>query len=53
MKTEALITMIAAQGTVICFTLYFFYRVLTIKKKPEPDSYSENSDEDGDGPVWH
>ncbi len=28
MNTSALITMIAAQGIVICFAAYFFYRVL-------------------------
>ena len=44
MKTEALLTMIFAQGTVICFTAYFFYRVLTTKPKPEPDSFTENDD---------
>ena len=45
MKTEAIITMVLAQGTVIVITAYFFYKVLTIKPKPEPDSYSENDDE--------
>ena len=45
MNTEALITMVATQGIVIGFTLYFFYKVLTIKPKPEPDSYDENDDE--------
>ena len=45
MNTEALITMVATQGIVIGFTAYFFYKVLTIKPKPEPDSYSENDDE--------
>jgi hypothetical protein len=45
MKTEALITMILAQGIVICFTAYFFYKVLTTKPKPEPDSFRDNDDE--------
>ncbi|MBE1615295.1 hypothetical protein IDF54_10545 [Flavobacterium sp. SaA2.13] len=45
MKTEALITMVAAQGIVIIMALYFFYKVLTIKPKEEPDSYRENDDE--------
>ncbi|MBF0694545.1 MAG: hypothetical protein IR153_05765 [Flavobacterium sp.] len=44
MNTEALITMIAAQGIVILFTGYFFYRVLTTKPKTEPDSFSDNDD---------
>ncbi len=45
MNTEALITMIVTQGLVLSFTLYFFYRVLTTKPRPEPDSFSENDDE--------
>ena len=44
MNTEALITMVLTQGIVICFTCYFFYKVLTIKPKPEPDSFAENDD---------
>ncbi len=45
MTTEALILMVATQSLVTIATLYFFYRVLTSKKRPEPDSYSDN-DED-------
>lgn len=45
MKTEAVITMLLAQGIVTCAMIYFFYRVLTTKPNPEPDSYSENDDE--------
>ena len=45
MNTSALITMICAQGIVISFAAYFFYKVLTIPPKQEPDSYSENDDE--------
>ena len=45
MNTEAIITMVLAQGVVIGFTAYFFYKVLTAKPKPEPDSFSENDDE--------
>jgi len=37
--------MILAQGTVISITAYFFYKVLTMPPKDEPDSYSENDDE--------
>lgn len=44
MKTAAIITMVLAQGIVTAFTLYFFYKVLTIKPHQEPDSYSENDD---------
>ena len=44
MKTEAIIVMIGAQGIVVAMAAYFFYKVLTVKPKPEPDSYSENDD---------
>jgi hypothetical protein len=45
MNTEALITMIVTQGIVISFAAYFFYKVLTIPPKQEPDSFSENDNE--------
>ncbi len=45
MNTEALITMVLAQGFFVFFAVYFFYKVLTIPPKQEPDSYSENDDE--------
>ena len=45
MNTSALVLMILSMGTVTLLTGYFFYRVLTSKKRPEPDSYIEN-DED-------
>ncbi len=45
MSNSAFITMILVQVTVTIITGYFFYKVLTIPPRPEPDSYSEN-DED-------
>lgn len=42
MSTSALITMLLAQGIVIFFAGYFFYKVLTTPPKPEPDSYTHN-----------
>ncbi len=45
MNTSALTMMIATELVVTGFTLYFFYRVLTNKPKPEPDSFNENDDE--------
>ena len=45
MNTSALILMLSSVITVTGFTLYFFYRVLTIPPKPEPDSYHENDPE--------
>lgn len=45
MNTSAIILMVITQTTVAAFTLYFFMKVLRTPKKPEPDSYDEN-DED-------
>ena len=45
MNTTAIITMVCAQGIVVSLACYFFYKVLTIPPKQEPDSYSENDDE--------
>jgi len=46
MSTPALIMMLTWTGSVTIITAYLFYRVLTAKKKEEPDSYSENDDEE-------
>lgn len=45
MNTQALTLMLFAVCTVTAITAYFFFRVLTTKPKPEPDSYAENDDE--------
>ena len=42
MTTPALIMMLTWTSIVTFFCGYFLYRVLTTKKKREPDSYSEN-----------
>jgi hypothetical protein len=44
MKTEALITMLIAVGTVTAVTGYFFYLVLSTPPKKEEDLYNENDD---------
>lgn len=44
MNTSALMLMVITQVSVTFATAYFFYRVLTSKKNPEPDSYDENDD---------
>lgn len=41
MTTAALVTMITVQALVTIISGYFFWKVLTAKPKPEPDSYSE------------
>jgi hypothetical protein len=45
MSTAALTMMLITQITVICITGFFFYKVLTTKPKPEPDSFCENDNE--------
>lgn len=42
MNADALFMMIAAEGIITIVTIYFFVKVLTMPKKKEPDSYSEN-----------
>lgn len=41
MTTAALVTMITVQVMVTIISGYFFWKILTAKPKPEPDSYSE------------
>lgn len=45
MSTSALILVIFVWSSVTLITGFFFYKVLTIKPKSEPDSYSENDEE--------
>jgi hypothetical protein len=47
MTNSALITMLVTQILVTLITGYFFYRVLTSKPRPEPDSFSENDENNG------
>lgn len=42
MNNSALIMWLTTAAIVGCSCAYFFFRVLTAKKKPEPDSYSDN-----------
>jgi len=42
MNTSALIMWLSVVTVVTGMCGYFFYRILTTKKKREPDSYSEN-----------
>lgn len=42
MTSQALIMWITTITVVTGFCGYFFYKVLTTKKKDEPDSYSDN-----------
>jgi len=45
MNTSALITMLVSELVIIAFTAFFFVKILTIPPKAEPDSYSENDEE--------
>ncbi len=44
MSGSAILFMVVVQLSVTIVTAYFFYRVLTTKKKPEPDSFTDNDD---------
>lgn len=46
MTTGAWLMMLVWCGSVTLVTGYFLYRVLTTKKKREPDSYSGNDNND-------
>lgn len=45
MSTGALIMAIGTQVVFIVVTGFFFYKVLTIKPNPEPDSFNDNDEE--------
>ncbi len=40
--------MVLVQVLVTIITAYFFFKVLNTPARPEPDSYSENDDRDGE-----
>lgn len=44
MNTPALLMMVTVEVIVTLLTGWFFYKVLTTKPKPEPDSFSGNDD---------
>lgn len=46
MNTPALIFMILAQVTITAVMLYFLIRAMRAKKRPEPDSYTDNDEQD-------
>jgi hypothetical protein len=45
METPALILVVTVWSTVTFITGYFFYKILTVPKKAEPDSFIENDEE--------
>ncbi|MBP6310997.1 MAG: hypothetical protein WAR83_00905 [Flavobacteriales bacterium] len=42
MNTIALTLMVSVQLLVVGLAVYFFFKVLTVKPKPEPDSFTDN-----------
>ncbi len=44
MSSDALLMLVVTWTTVIAFTCYFFWKVLSVPPKPEPDSYTDNDD---------
>lgn len=45
MNTDALFLMVVTMLLVTVITAYFFWRVLTAPHRQEPDSFSDNDDE--------
>jgi hypothetical protein len=45
METKALVLVTVVWVSVTLITGYFFYKVLTIPSKSEPDSFSDNDEE--------
>jgi hypothetical protein len=46
MNTSVIIFMATAQITITAVMLYFLIRAIRSKKRPEPDSYTDNDDEE-------
>lgn len=46
MNTSAIIFMVLAQSIITLITFSFLYRAMKAKKRPEPDSYTDNDDDD-------
>jgi len=44
METPALILVIVVWSSVTLITGYFFYKVLSLPKHPEPDSFDDNDE---------
>jgi len=46
MDTSAIIFMVLAQTIITLITFSFLYKAMKAKKRPEPDSYIDNDDDD-------
>lgn len=44
MSTSALLMLVVTETLVTGFTIYFFWKVLTVPPKAEPDSFLDNDD---------
>lgn len=44
MSASALLMLVITEVTVASFTAYFFWKVLTVPPKAEPDSFLDNDD---------
>lgn len=44
MSKSALMMLVITEAIVTVFTLYFFWKIVTVPPKPEPDSYDDNDD---------
>ncbi|MFN5911901.1 MAG: hypothetical protein ACK45H_11235 [Bacteroidota bacterium] len=46
MATSALILVVTVWSAVTFITGYFFYKILTVPQKPEPDSFSDDDEQE-------
>jgi len=46
MDTSAILFMVLAQTIITLITFSFLYRAMKAKKRPEPDSYMDNDDDE-------
>lgn len=44
MSKSALLMLVVTESLVTGFTIYFFWKVLTVPPKAEPDSFLDNDD---------
>ncbi|MDO8804160.1 MAG: hypothetical protein Q7R35_07005 [Elusimicrobiota bacterium] len=44
MSPSALFMLVVAEVTVTAFTIYFFWKVVTVPPRTEPDSFDDNDD---------
>ncbi len=51
MNTSAIIFMLLAQTIITMITFSFLYRAMKAKKRPEPDSYADNDEDENSSRI--